>query len=74
MQQEIVQVADAAIRVYTEVTPFNEKSDQGVVNAMRVVAKDKATKLISKMGKLLAIANPAHGPVFLEEVCYLFYF
>jgi len=50
------------------VTPFEEKSNEGVANAMRVGAREKVTKLIAKMGKLLAVANPVHGPGFLEEV------
>jgi len=41
---------------------------EGVANAMRLGTKEKASKLISKMGKLLVVANPAHGPEFLEEV------
>ncbi len=67
-QQEIAQAADATVRKFNEVTPFEEKSDQGVANAMRVGAREKASKLIVKMGKLLAMANPIHGLGFLEEV------
>jgi len=39
-----------------------------VANAMRVGAKEKIAKLVVKMGKVLAVANPVHGPAFLEEV------
>lgn len=67
-QQEIAQAADAAVRKFNEVTPFEEKSDQGVANAMRVGAREKASKLIVKTGKLLVVANPTHGLGFLEEV------
>jgi len=35
---------------------------------MRVGAREKVAKLIAKMGKLLAVANPVHGLGFLEEV------
>jgi hypothetical protein len=72
LQQEIAQAADVAVRFYTEVTPFDEKSDQGLADAMRLGAKDRATKLIAKMGKLLAMANPTHGQTFLQEVHYVF--
>ncbi len=68
MQQEIAQAADVAVWKYNEVTPFEEKSDEGVANAMRVGAKEKNAKLYVKMIKLLTVANPAHGPGFLEEV------
>jgi len=36
---------------------------------MRVGAREKVAKLIAKMGKLLVVANPVHGPGFLKEVC-----
>lgn len=68
MQQEISNAADASVRKYNEVTPPEERSTEGVANAMRSGAKERASKLISKMGKLLAVANPAHGPGLLEEV------
>jgi len=68
MQQEISNAADAFVRKYNEVTPLEEKSTEGVANAMRFGTKEKASKLISKMEKLLAVANPVHGPGFLEEV------
>jgi len=35
---------------------------------MKVGAREKVTKLISKMGKLLTVANPVNGPGFYEEV------
>jgi len=68
VQQEIAHAADAAVRKYNEVTPLEEKSDQGVANAMRVGAKERSMKLIAKMGKLLAVGNPIHGCGFLDEV------
>jgi len=62
-------VVDDAAHKYIEITSFEEKSNEGVANAMRVGAREKVTKLIAKMEKLLAVANPVHGPGFLEEVC-----
>jgi hypothetical protein len=38
------------------------KNDVGIANAMRLGAKEKATKLCMKMIKLLRVANPSHGP------------
>jgi len=70
IQQEISNAADTATRKYTEVTPFEEKSNEGVANAMRVGVKEKVVKLLSKMSKLLAVAKPACGPRFLEEVLF----
>jgi len=49
MQQEISNAADASVRKYNEVTPLEEKSTQGIANAMRFGAKEKSSKLISKM-------------------------
>jgi len=69
LQQEISNAADDTTRKYTKITPFEEKSNEGVANAMRVGAREKVAKLIAKMEKLLAVANPIHGPGFLEEVC-----
>jgi len=68
LQQEISNAADIATHKYTEVIPFKEKSNEGVANAIRVGAREKVAKLLSKMSKLLTMANPAHGPRFLEEV------
>jgi len=68
LQQEISNAADDAARRYMEITPVEEKSHQGVANAMRVGVKEKIAKLVVKMGKLLAVANPVHGPAFLEKV------
>lgn len=68
MHQEIFQSTDAAIQKYNEVTLIDERSEKGVANAMKVGGWDRATKLIARMEKLLAVVNPAHGPAFLEEV------
>jgi hypothetical protein len=40
---------------------------------MRIGAKEKNAKLYAKMIKLVAVANPANGPGFLQEVCYAFF-
>lgn len=71
MQQEIAASSDAAVRKYHEDTPIDEKSDVGVADAMRLGAKEKATKLYVKMHKLLTVANPALGLGFLEEVGFV---
>jgi len=71
MKQKITQAVDVAVRKYNEVTPSKEKSDQGVANTKRLGAKERSMKLILKMKKLLALANPAHGAGFLEEVGWL---
>jgi len=68
-QQEISAAADAAVRKYNEATSFEDKSDDSIANVMRAGAKEKATKLTVKMGKLLAVANPTNGSGFLHEVC-----
>lgn len=68
VQQEIAQVADAAVRKYEEGILVEDRSEAGVANSMRVGAKEKNSKLYVKMIKLLTVANPAHGPGFLEEV------
>jgi len=66
---------DDASRKYTEITPFEDRSNEGIANAMRVGAKEKVAKLNVKMGKLLAVANLVLSPAFLEEVllCYLIF-
>jgi len=68
VKQKIAQAADVAVRKYNEVTLLEEKSDEGVANALRVGANERSMKLITKLSKLLAIANPIHGSDFLEEV------
>jgi len=44
VKQEIAKAADDAVRKYNEVTLFEEKSNQGVANAMRVGAKESSIK------------------------------
>ncbi len=56
------------MRRYNEVTLDEDKTNLGVANAMRAGAKEKTTKLYVKMVKLVTVANPGHGPGFLEEV------
>jgi len=68
VKQKIAQAANAAIRKSNEVTLLEEKSDQGVANAMRVGAKERSMKLITKMDKLLVVANPIHRSGFLKKV------
>jgi len=53
--------------VYNEVTPFDEKSEPRTTNAMRIGTKERATELISKMMKLLAMENPFMVPNFLKR-------
>jgi len=45
-----------------------EKTKEGVVDALRVGAKEKNMKLYVKIIKLLIMANPTYGIGFLEEV------
>ena len=42
--------------------------DEDLSDAMRTRAKEKTTKLYVKMFKLLAVASPANGTGFLQEV------
>ncbi len=49
LQQEIAATIDAVMRKYHEDTSIDEKLDIGVADAMRLGAKEKATKLYAKM-------------------------
>ena len=68
MQHEISQASDIAARRYIDKTPAEERTNRGVADAMRSAAEEKVTKLRGKMGKLLAVADPAFGKEFLEQV------
>jgi len=68
LQQDISVAVDAIGRKYNETTPANERNELGITNAMRMGAKKKANKLYIKMMKIVAVANPANEPEFLEEV------
>ncbi len=68
MQQEIIAAGDAAVLVYREETSTEDVTPEGVAAAMKQGIKDRTTKLMIKLGKMTAVANPAHGPEFLEEV------
>ncbi len=62
---------DAALQKYNEMTLEQEKTTEGLAHAMRAGAKEKTGKLNVKMMKLVAIANPAHKPEFLQEVSFM---
>ena len=64
--------ADAAGRRYNEATPDDERRPKELVHAMRAGAKERTSKLNVKMSKLVAVANPANKPCFLEEVRLLY--
>lgn len=49
-------------------TPENERSPLQVAHAMRIGANEKLGRPNLKMSKLLAVANPANGQGFLQEV------
>jgi len=62
---------DAAGRKYNETTPEEGKTPKGLAHAMRARANEKTGKLNVKMMKLVTVANPAHKPEFLVEVCFI---
>jgi hypothetical protein len=45
-----------------------DQSEEGVLAAMRLGTKEKTSRLIQKMGKLTAVANPNLGVDWLSEV------
>ena len=67
-QQEIAAAGDLAVLVYREETKPEDVTREGIAAAMKMGIKEKTTKLIVKLGKMTAVANPAHGPEFLQEV------
>lgn len=56
------------MRRYNDTTPEDEKRPEAAAHAMKVGAKERTAKLVVKMHKLLAVANPANGEPFLKEV------
>lgn len=68
MQQEIAAAGDTAVLVYREETKPEDVTPEGVTAAMKLGIKEKTSKLVTKLGKMTAVANPAHGPEFLQEV------
>ena len=69
VQYEISAAADTAARVYKEETAEDEQSLDGICEAMRIGSKEKTSRLMQKMGKLVAVANPSLGNEWLQEVC-----
>lgn len=69
LQQEIAAAGDTAVFVYREQTSPEDVTQEGIATAMKQGIKDKTSKLMLKLGKMTAVANPVHGPEFLEEVC-----
>ena len=41
---------------------------------MRAAIKEKTAKMMMKLGKMAAVANPALGDEFLKEVCIHLHF
>ena len=68
VQFEIAAAADIAVRLYKEETPLEDQDVEGALAAMRMGAKEKTSKLIQKLGKLTAVANPNLGSEWLKEV------
>ena len=68
VQYEIAAAADVAVRLYKEETLEDDQSQEGILVAMRLGTKEKTTKLIQKLGKLTAVANPNLGSEWLQEV------
>jgi hypothetical protein len=56
------------VLVYRKETKLEDVTREGVAAAMKMGIKEKTTKLIVKLGKMTAVANPANGPEFLPEV------
>ncbi len=67
-QQEIAAATDSAVRKYNEETAEDEMSKEGVATAMRCSIKETTEKLYKKLSKIVAVANPALGRDWLEEV------
>ena len=67
-QQDIAAAGDLAVLVYREETKPEDVTREGIAAAMKMGIKDRTSKLIVKLGKMTAVANPAHGPEFLQEV------
>jgi hypothetical protein len=68
IQQEIAAAGDATVLVYREETSPEDVTQDGIAVAMKQGIKDKTAKLMIKLGKMTAMANPTLGPEFLEEV------
>jgi hypothetical protein len=68
LQQDIAAVADEAARKYKEETRHEDLTDGGPTAAMLEAVKVKTQNLVSKISKLTAVANPALGSEFLDEV------
>jgi hypothetical protein len=68
IQQEIAAAGDTAVLVYREETKPEDVTREGIAAAMKQGIKEKTTKLMIKLGKMTAVANPAQGPEFLGEV------
>ena len=66
--QDISAAGDLAVLVYREETKPEDVTREGIAAAMKMGIKDRTSKLIVKLGKMTPVANPAHGPEFLQEV------
>jgi hypothetical protein len=67
-QQDIAAAGDLAVLVYREETKPEDVTQEGIAAAMKMGIKERTSKLIIKLGKMTPMANPAHGPEFLQEV------
>lgn len=73
-QQEIAAAADSAVRKYHEDTDDKLKTDAGITAAMRTATREATDKLYKKLSKIVAVANPALGDEWLQEVITYFIF
>jgi len=68
LQYEIASTADIGVRLYKEETLAEDQSEEGILATMRLGTKEKTSKLIQKLGKLTAVANPNLRNEWLQEV------
>lgn len=75
MQREITSIIEEAARKYNDKTPVESRTATGVWDVMQTATKKAISSIRGKeLEKLLAVANPANGDEFMEEVSYYVYF
>jgi hypothetical protein len=75
LQQDLARAADEAAMEYERTTPAEERSAEGVWEAMNAAEASLVKSIKSKdFHKYLTVGNPKHGDGFFDEVRGFFEF
>ena len=71
LQQEILEASDDASRKYYEEILKKDRTNSGVTQVMRAIARNKHASFKGQFSKFTIVANPKFDDAFMNEVSLL---